>query len=279
MMGPVKIDKEFGPAAVGFITVVLVIIVVDAVVRHHIAKTAAYFAALAIAAYLIRVLTLSFAGQPEPPVHSPRLETAAAGVTYILGITFLAARFIAGYQAPPGIPRLLFFILGFGSAMNVSLAVFLVARRYGLSDLGIRFTGVLPAAATVCVFATIGLLTRSNFTLAELYRENGSTLGIIGTALMASIPEEFFRFVWQTRIAAWRHGSHQAGWIVASSLWALLHAPIDWSQSHNLVDAAVSVINIVPLGLLWGYLTFRTRSIGPAILVHATNIWGLQNLP
>ena len=36
--------------------------------------------------------------------------------------------------------------------------------------------------------------------------------------------------------------------------------------------------DIVPLGLLWGYLTHRTGSFLPSVVLHATNIWGLQNL-
>jgi membrane protease YdiL (CAAX protease family) len=40
----------------------------------------------------------------------------------------------------------------------------------------------------------------------------------------------------------------------------------------------MGVVDIVPLGLLWGYLMHRTRSLLPSTLLHATNIWGLQNL-
>jgi hypothetical protein len=62
-----------------------------------------------------------------------------AGICFALGFAFLVARLIGGYQAPPGVPRLLFFAVGFGSAMNITLAIFLLVRRYSLSDLGIRF--------------------------------------------------------------------------------------------------------------------------------------------
>jgi Type II CAAX prenyl endopeptidase Rce1-like len=57
----------------------------------------------------------------------------------------------------------------------------------------------------------------------------------------------------------------------------LLRRPVDYSQSHSTVEAMLGVINIVPLGLLWGYLTHRTGSFLPSMLLHGLNFWGLQN--
>jgi membrane protease YdiL (CAAX protease family) len=34
----------------------------------------------------------------------------------------------------------------------------------------------------------------------------------------------------------------------------------------------------MPLGFLWGYITHRTKSLFPSIVIHALNLWGLQNL-
>jgi membrane protease YdiL (CAAX protease family) len=34
---------------------------------------------------------------------------------------------------------------------------------------------------------------------------------------------------------------------------------------------------MMPIGFLWGYLTHRTKSLLPAVLVHGLNFWGLQN--
>ena len=48
--------------------------------------------------------------------------------------------------------------------------------------------------------------------------------------------------------------------------------------SVGLGSNSVGVLDIVPLGLLWGYLTHRTGSLVPAVLLHLTNFWGLQNL-
>jgi membrane protease YdiL (CAAX protease family) len=95
--------------------------------------------------------------------------------------------------------------------------------------------------------------------------------------LTAAVPEEFFRFAWQTRVGALRR-NRAAGWFIASVAWAILHAPRFWDEGHSAIGTLMGVVDIVPLGLLWGYLMHRTRSLLPSTLLHATNIWGLQNL-
>ena len=180
---------------------------------------------------------------------------------------------------PSSAPGLLILIVfGLGSVMSLTLAVFLIARRYRPSELGVRFRGLGPAAATMLVFAVLTLaFARSGVTLAGAYAESGSALAMLWVGLTAAVPEEFFRFVWQTRVAAMAR-SPAVGWLVASTLWAILHGPMFWSQSHSAWHAAIGVIDIIPLGLLWGYLTHRTGSFLPAMLLHLTNLWGLQNL-
>lgn len=95
--------------------------------------------------------------------------------------------------------------------------------------------------------------------------------------ISAALPEEFLRFAWQTRVSA-LFANRTTGWLVATMIWAMLHAPKIWSESHSLIGTSMGVVSIVPLGLLWGYLTHRMRSFLPSMLVHATDVWGLQNL-
>jgi membrane protease YdiL (CAAX protease family) len=156
------------------------------------------------------------------------------------------------------------------------------ARRHRSTSLAlVVLTVAILANATlqhdlgraVLYFAVLALTTWQG-AIAET---GGSIVGLVSTALSASVPEEFFRFVWQTRLGAWLRNP-AVGWLVASALWAMLHAPKDWSDSHSLASTIMGVVNIVPLGLLWGYLTHRSRSMLPAIVLHATNLWGLQNL-
>jgi membrane protease YdiL (CAAX protease family) len=68
------------------------------------------------------------------------------------------------------------------------------------------------------------------------------------------------------------------GWLIATTIWAFMHAPKWYWESKDLVEVILASIVRIPLGLMWGYLTHRTKSILPSVLVHGTNYWGLQNL-
>lgn len=91
---------------------------------------------------------------------------------------------------------------------------------------------------------------------------------------MAGLPEEFVRMLIQTRYAAVVKND-ASGWLAASILWSLLHIPRFYYDGHDLEDALLNSIFILPLGLLLGYMIHRTKCIVPAVIVHATNLWGL----
>lgn len=74
--------------------------------------------------------------------------------------------------------------------------------------------------------------------------------------LLAAVPEEFLRFALQTRIGALVRNL-AAGWFLATFAWAALHGPTDWHDSKDLHTTILGVVNIMPLGLLWGYITYR----------------------
>lgn len=69
------------------------------------------------------------------------------------------------------------------------------------------------------------------------------------------------------------------GFVTATFFWACLHIPeFHTAGLHNTwLYAFLSALQIMPIGLLWGYLTHRTKSLLPAVLVHGFNFWGLQN--
>ncbi len=104
--------------------------------------------------------------------------------------------------------------------------------------------------------------------------------GIIGALFMgiitAGLSEEFSRMLVQTRVGALL-GNKPAGWFIASILWAFMHAPKWYGEDGDLYEALMGSLRIVPLGLLWGYITHRTQSIVPGTWVHGLNVWGLQN--
>ena len=56
-----------------------------------------------------------------------------------------------------------------------------------------------------------------------------------------------------------------------------MHAPKWYMEGHDLAEAVLVSIRIIPIGLMWGYLTYRTKSLLPATIVHGANFWSLQN--
>lgn len=154
--------------------------------------------------------------------------------------------------------------------LHLALALYLLARGYSLKDLGIRFWGFAPVPLImVACMGLVMLTTPLRNTWMEVYRGLGGGWGWIETGLFtAALPEEFFRMVWQTRAGKLLTNS-AAGWLVASLLWAGLHWFI-LSPGHSHLQTLFWVLYIVPYGLILGYLTHRTKSILPSVLLHAT---------
>ena len=80
----------------------------------------------------------------------------------------------------------------------------------------------------------------------------------------------------QTRVGAYLRNP-AVGWFFATLVWAFLHSPKWYADGGDLYEALMGAVRIVPLGLMWGYITYRTKSLLPATLVHGLNVWGLQN--
>lgn len=267
-----------------FVTLATASVAVTILIYHaahqHLVRALLYFAAVGAGAAAAEYVFRRRACSPAPvPVRNAGMELFVLVGSFAAGLWWLSERFIRQYQPPRGFGRLIWLTILIGCVFNALPAVVLLSRGYGLKELGVRRTGIAAVPLVLVIFAAAaGLSPVPVVTLRQLLQETGgSIVGLIGVALAAAVPEEFFRFTWQTRAGAFLH-NRAAGWFVASVAWAVLHAPKDWDQTHSTVATAMSVINIIPLGLLWGYLIHRTRSMMPSILLHATNIWGLQNL-
>ena len=97
--------------------------------------------------------------------------------------------------------------------------------------------------------------------------------------LEAGLTEEFlFRFAFQTRAAAWLR-SETAGLVAMALLFGLAHAPgyvlrgahamEGFAQAPDpLTAAAYSVVVVSPIGLAFGVLWARTRSLLLVVLLH-----------
>jgi membrane protease YdiL (CAAX protease family) len=268
------------PAVASLIAGLIAVILINGYVQRDLGRAALYLVVLAASTGLVDFVFGRWPASERPvAVHGPGRETAVLVVSFAAGLFWLGARFVRGYRPAPGPLRLLWLVLLIGCVFNALPALFLLARRYRLADLGLRFTGLQAAPLVIAAFAlSATLLSPTTTTWKAIIQESGgSTWAVIETALLAAVPEEFFRFVWQTRIGAWLKQPATA-WLVASVAWSLLHGPKDWDETHDRGATVMGMINIVPLGLFWGYLTHRTRSILPSVVLHATNVWGLQNL-
>jgi membrane protease YdiL (CAAX protease family) len=160
----------------------------------------------------------------------------------------------------------------------IALAVIFLLLKYKPSDLGIRFQGLLIALPIIALCAlTNRLVSPKSLTWDSLLAESGGIVGaLLSGFILAGLSEEFFRVIGQTRLGA-LFNNKGLGWFLTTVIWALFHIPMWYVQAHDLTEALLGAMRIIPLGLMWGYLTHRTKSILPSVLVHGMNVWGLQN--
>jgi membrane protease YdiL (CAAX protease family) len=257
---------------------IVIVLLAASIRRANTKQSLAYLAAVAISVVAIDVVSRARQPSPKPfPVRNARFESLVLVVFGLIALAWLTSRFVFNYRPEAGGLRLAWIGIGLGAVFSILPALFLFWRGYRPADLGLRFRGVLVAFPVLAIFAAITFtFSRNSITWSGALEEAGSPLGLLPMAISACLPEEFFRFAWQTRIGAWMK-SPAVGWLIASIAWAALHGPVDYDQSHSTVEAMLGVINIVPLGLLWGYLTHRTGSFLPSMLLHGLNFWGLQN--
>ena len=268
------------PAAALVVACLAIVILVNAALAGDFGRALLYLGAIAASVVAIELVLGRWPARgPMTIVRGGVGEVVMLTVSWLAAMAWLWARFVRNYQPAPGPARLVWLLIIIGFVFNAVPALWLIARRYGLRDLGLRVGGIQAAPLVISIFAFCAIVVApGSITWAAIEKETGgSMLAIAGIALSAAVPEEFFRFVWQTRVGAVL-ANRATGWLVASVLWAALHGPKDWDESHELRSTVMGCLNIIPLGLLWGYLTHRTRSIVPSILLHATNLWGLQNL-
>jgi membrane protease YdiL (CAAX protease family) len=218
-------------------------------------------------------------------VRDPKRETIWFLLCAGLGLLGLSLRFclldwehVNGLTRLATAPLILFFVFPIGLA-----AIFLILK-YKLPDLGIRFQGLLVVLPVIAIFAiTNRIVCPESLTWGNMIEESGGgeTVSVILSILwsgfiMAALSEEFFRVIGQTRIGSLLH-NFGIGWFITTVIWALMHTPKWYGEGHDMMEAIISAIRIVPLGLMWGYLTHRTKSMLPAVLIHGANVWGLQN--
>jgi membrane protease YdiL (CAAX protease family) len=262
-------------AAIVLIT--CIVVVAYGAQNHRLPKAIAYVVAMGVGAFLVDLFVQWRASKPAFPVRQPVREAWYVVGFILIGYVALFTRFVLlDWEALPGLVRVAILPL-FAFAFPVAITLVMLWLKYKPRELGFRIGPWAWMAIPILVLTagTAFLVAREELTIGRVLGEGG-WFGLLVTGfLSAGLPEEFSRMLLQTRVGAVLKNPG-VGWFIATVLWAFLHAP-KWIGEGDVYDAVMGSIRIIPLGLLWGYMTHRTQSILPATFVHGLNVWGLQN--
>jgi hypothetical protein len=165
----------------------------DAVTRHAPGPTAVYGAAIGLSVFLIDAAVARWpVSIRELPVRSPRLEALVAAITALVSFGCLWLLFVSHYRPNSPLATFLVVVPGLGSVFGVTLALFLLARGYGPSDLGLRVEGLSFSLPVITVFGVLAFAFNRAFVLIALGSWGGfagSLAGMPAAALSGSFSE------------------------------------------------------------------------------------------
>lgn len=260
----------------------------DGKVIHGIGYFIFFYATIAV----IHFFTEKIPPKAEFEVKQPKKEFFIIIGFTTLGVLFLVLNFMQKasvipkniFTAPPIILGVLLFTFPLG------IIGYLLIKKYKIWQLGLATKPISYLFLALIVWGLTGLFAyvfnRSGILFEAAYEEFGGITGIIIQGLVgAGLAEEFSRFIMQSRF---EKVYHSVGFSIlfASTIWAFMHFPVWYfeafkksspDQNVNIMSIVSSCIQRIPLGFVWSYLTYRTRSLVPATLVHGFNLWGFQN--
>lgn len=242
-------------------------------------QSVVYLMVIWISSFFIDLYALKQPAMEDFPVRQPKKESKYYLLCFVLGWIYLLVRFAPSvdWQHLPGLiklgtlPLIIFMY-------PVALVCIFLYLKYKPVDLGIRFRGMILYVPIVVLFIIASqMVCPERLTWDALMEECGGVFGLIFTGIIvAGFSEEFTRMIGQTRLGAY-FNNFGMGWFITTVFWAFMHAPKWYSDSLDLTESILGSIRIIPIGLMWGYLTHRTKSLLPSVLVHGSNVWGLQN--
>jgi len=253
--------------------------VLELAVRHaELPKALAYLGAMLACAFIVDLFARWFPTQWDFPVRRPHRETALAVGIELLAIVLMILLFVVFQLNNLSTAWKIASLPAFAIIFPIALPLILLKWKYRPVELGIRFNAMswvfLPVLLVTA--ATAYLAAPEDFTLGSLLASEGVVGALVTGVITAGLSEEFVRMVLQTRLGAYLRNP-AIGWFIATLIWAFLHSPKWYADGGDLYEALMGAVRIVPLGLMWGYITHRTKSLLPATLVHGFNVWGLQN--
>lgn len=238
--------------------------------------------------FYVSILTIHFFTKKIPPkneieIKEPKKELTVAILFAVLGMLFLTLNFMLKSNT---IPDKIFtkIPIGLGSiifAMPLGIFIYLLIKRYKLMRLGLTTRPLISIILGLIICGLTGLFAyffnKEGILWARAYEELGGIMGIIMQGVIgAALFEEFSRFVIQSRFEK-VFKTNGINILFATTMWAFMHFPVTFFKGTDLTGTLVYCIQIIPIGVIWGYLTQRTKSILPATLAHGINLWGFQN--
>lgn len=257
-------------------------LLVWSVVEDKILHMTGYLVAMVVSAFAID-LYIRYKPQQEPTeIKNPKQEIRLIVIIFFLQILVTTCRFIVfpDMNAAHPVIRISLFALMILVIYPVALIIYyFLIKRYKPSALGLKINkGIWMTLLVISVMAMATFLVApEKMKFQSFFQEYGLVQMLLLGFISAAIPEEFVRYLAQSRLAV-AFKNVGLAWFLAGFIWAIIHIPNFYFQSKDFFNAFMGAIEILPLGLLWGYMTLRLKSIWPSVLVHGTNLWGLQNL-
>lgn len=241
-----------------------------------------YLLTMVFAAWVVDVLAFRTSAPVEWKIKNVKAEVVL--LLSVVALQWLATlgRFvwITDWNAAAKPIKLLLFAMMILFIYPVFLIIwYFVVKRYKPVDVGVSIRSKIVLALPVIVLmgTVTFLVAPEGIQFSDMLASHSIMQLILLGFLTAAIPEEFFRLLLQTRLGSMMN--HPAwAWFITGIIWAAIHIPNFGKQSGDWGNACLSALAILPLGLLWGYLTHRLQNLWPSVLIHGTNLWGLQNI-
>lgn len=269
-------------SAFAFSLVVATGLIIISIMENQFDKTFLYLVVMVLCFLLSEFIY--FTSKPdfsEWKIKNPKKELVIIIFTILFSSLLMVYWFLIVDQERAGQTlRIITMVLRLLFIFPVFLLIyFLAVEKYKLREIGIWKFNYWFISLPIIIL--IGGVTYLAFPDGMQFRSALKDSGIQGLIVLgfltAAIPEEIARNLFQSRLGAVIN-SNSVAWFLIALIWAMQHIPLFAFKSGNYYDATISAFAILPIGLLWGYLNQRYKSIIPSVLIHGTNLWGIQNI-
>lgn len=265
------------------LTGISILIVIGLSVKQGVLYNALIYIGCLLAAVLLTELIFNFQNKSFPAWTikslNKELWILLFCIAMALGLKVIRFFIIEDFSSLPGYLKMLLLVFRFLFIFPLLLFGYLkFSQKYKFWEIGFGIRGLGTGILISALFGITALFfIPEKLQFKSVLEQHGYIAFVTLGFLTAAIPEEFIRLITQTRFSK-LFNSVGLGWYLASLIWALSHIPFFYAQGGSITTATIGAIGILPMGLFWGYLTERFKSIIPTVIVHGLNLWGLQNI-